>query len=62
VSNYLFIVIILLTLVGIVYWKAIQQILLFRKTRVWTGKFVISAVWLTLVSFNVLKSLFEFVL
>ncbi len=61
-SNYLFIVIILLTLVGIVYWKAIQQILLFRKTRVWTGKFVISAVWLTLVSFNVLKSLFEFVL
>ena len=58
-SNYVFVIIILLTLVGILYWKAIQQILLFRKTRAWTGKFVISAVWLTLVSFNMLKSLFE---
>jgi hypothetical protein len=61
-SNYLFVVIILLTLVGILYWKAIQQILLFRKTKIWTGKFVISAVWLSLVSYNMLKSLFDIVL
>ena len=60
-SNYVFVIIILLTLVGILYWKAIQQILLFRKNRVWTGKFVISAVWLSLASFNMLKSLFEIV-
>ncbi len=60
-SNYVFVIVILLTLVGILYWKAIQQILLFRKNRVWTGKFVISAVWLSLVSFNMLKSLFEIV-
>lgn len=60
-SNYVFVIIILLTLVGILYWKAIQQILLFRKNRVWTGKFVISAVWLSLVSYNMLKSLFEIV-
>jgi hypothetical protein len=60
-SNYVFVIIILLTLVGILYWKAIQQILLFKKNRVWTGKFVISAVWLSLVSFNMLKSLFEVV-
>jgi hypothetical protein len=60
-SNVVFIGIILFTLVGILYWKAIQQILLFRKTRKWTGKFVISAVWLALVSFNMLKSVFDLI-
>jgi hypothetical protein len=61
VSNYVFVIIILLTLVGILYWKAIQQILLFRRTKIWTGKFVLSAVWLSLVSINIFKSFFDFV-
>ncbi len=60
-SNYVFVIIILLTLVGILYWKAIQQILLFRRTKIWTGKFVLSAVWLSLVSINIFKSFFDFV-
>lgn len=60
-SDVIFIAIILFTLVGILYWKAIQQVLLFRRTRKWTGKFVISAVWLALVSFNMLKSIFDLI-
>jgi hypothetical protein len=60
-SDIIFVAIILFTLVGILYWKAIQQVLLFRRTRKWTGKFVISAVWLGLVSFNMLKSVFDLI-
>jgi hypothetical protein len=47
------------TLIGILYWKAIQQVILFRKNRRWTGKFVISSVWLGLVSISIVKSVIE---
>jgi len=49
----------MITVTGVIYWKAIQQILLFRKNRKWTGKFVISAVWLLLVTINILVSTFN---
>ena len=49
--------IMLLVCIGVLYWKAIQQILRFRKDRKWTGKFVVSAAWLGLVSINVVLGL-----
>jgi hypothetical protein len=54
-----FVTIILLVGIGVLYWKAIQQVLRFRKDRKWTGKFVISAAWLGLVSINVALSIFN---
>jgi len=51
-----FVVVMLLVGIGVLYWKAIQQLLQFRKDRKWTAKFVISAVWLGLVSLNVFIS------
>jgi hypothetical protein len=56
-SNFAFILIISFTLIGILYWKAIQQVLLFRKNRKWTGRFVLSFVWLGLVSINIARSI-----
>jgi hypothetical protein len=53
------VVVILLVCIGVLYWKAIQQVLRFRKDRKWTGKFVISAAWLGLVSFNLMISIFS---
>ena len=52
-GNLEFLVIMLFVCIGVLYWKAIQQVLKFRKDRKWTGKFVISAAWLSLVSINV---------
>lgn len=54
-----FVTVLLLVGIGVLYWKAIQQVLRFRKDRKWTGKFVISAVWLGLVSINVVLSIFN---
>jgi hypothetical protein len=51
-----FVVVMLLVGIGILYWKAIQQLLQFRKDRKWTAKFVMSAAWLGLVSLNVIIS------
>jgi hypothetical protein len=58
-STWVFYAIMLFTVVGVLYWKAIQQILLFRKNRKWTGRFVISAVWMSLVTINILLSAFN---
>jgi Co/Zn/Cd efflux system component len=52
-----FVTVILLVGIGVLYWKAIQQVLRFRKDRKWNGKFVISAAWLGLVSINVVVGL-----
>lgn len=54
-----FVTVILLVGIGVLYWKAIQQVLQFRKDRKWTGKFVISAAWLGLVSVNLMISIFS---
>jgi hypothetical protein len=56
-GNLEFLAIMLFVGIGVLYWKAIQQILLFRKDRKWTGRFVISAAWLGLVSINVVLGL-----
>ena len=54
--TFVFVAVMLLTLVGCIIWQAIRQVLLFRKTRQWTPKFVISAVYLTMFSIGIINS------
>lgn len=55
--TFVFVAVMLLTLVGCIIWQAIRQVLLFRNTRQWTPKFVISAVYLTMFTIGVVNSI-----
>lgn len=60
-NGFVFYGVMIFVAIGVLFWKAIQQVLLFRKDRKWTGKFVMSATWIFLVAVNIvlqLKNLF----